>query len=49
VCATCHPSGPPAYTCTKCHNQAQMDSKHAQVKGYNPGACASCHKNGGGG
>jgi hypothetical protein len=46
-CAKCHPSGTgPSYTCFTCHNQGQMDQKHANIQGYSPSACAKCHPSG---
>ncbi len=45
-CSKCHPSGTgPGYTCFTCHNQAEMDQKHAAVVGYSA-ECAKCHPTG---
>jgi hypothetical protein len=51
-CATCHTVATDfsQFTCLQCHEhaQAQMDSRHSQVRGYsyNSQACLSCHPTG---
>lgn len=45
VCATCHPSGPPGYTCFGCHNQGDMDNKHSGIPNY-ASRCMDCHAGG---
>jgi hypothetical protein len=45
-CATCHPSMTTAYTCFKCHNQAELTKKHAEKKITFPTDCMGCHANG---
>jgi hypothetical protein len=49
VCAKCHPSGPPAYTCASCHSNSSMTSKHSGVKSFSLTTCATCHPKGTGG
>jgi hypothetical protein len=49
VCAKCHPSGPPAYTCASCHSNSSMTSKHSGVKSFSLTTCAACHPKGTGG
>lgn len=44
VCATCHPSGPPAWTCFNCHNQNQIVRKHENTDVL--GKCMNCHADG---
>lgn len=45
-CATCHPSMTSAYTCFKCHNQAELTKEHAEKKIAFPADCMGCHPNG---
>lgn len=51
ACSDCHPSGPPAFTCTGCHEHAKpgTDKDHDEVGGYvyQDQACLSCHPRGG--
>ena len=44
VCATCHPSGPPAWTCFNCHNQNEIVRKHENTDVL--GKCMNCHADG---
>ena len=44
-CAKCHPSAPPAYTCFGCHNQTELQKKHAE-KNVPFANCMQCHADG---
>ncbi len=44
-CQTCHPSSFASYTCYGCHNQAEVQNKHARMGDFSN--CMQCHPNGG--
>ncbi len=49
TCRNCHPATLKQYTCFKCHNQAEMVSRHANEGINNISNCVGCHATGGGG
>ena len=47
VCTICHTTGvAPAYSCWKCHNQAEETTRHASRGVTFPTDCMQCHANG---
>ena len=45
-CQTCHPSGPPAYTCYGCHDAGKIERKHREEGISDFGNCMACHPTG---
>ena len=50
TCATCHTNASDykVFTCLQCHQAAETNGHHTEVRGYsyNSAACYSCHRNG---
>lgn len=48
ACATCHMQSYAVYTCSACHDQAEMQSKHVEegITGDRLLECAACHPTG---
>jgi hypothetical protein len=46
-CAACHPSGTSNWSCYNCHDQAKMESKHAEKEIFDIASrCLECHPQG---